>query len=113
MKEKLNTNNRYCKPLKNCSFIFAILFYLESFHTTNVCLSTEHSQLTEHSSYSFNIHKKIHHINLTSPQNSHIPLTAYPICAQRPQYSTVNQNFNFNLRRDPKKNPMSVAPMSR
>ena len=33
--------------------------------------------------------------------------------AQRPKYRAFDQTFNLNLRRDHKKFPMSVAPMSR
>ena len=32
-----------------------------------------------------------------------ISIPHLPICAQRSQLSTYDQNFNFNLRRDPQK----------
>ena len=32
-----------------------------------------------------------------------ISIPHLPICAQRSQLSTFDQNFNFNLRRDPQK----------
>ena len=38
------------------------------------------------------------------PSLSLFLLIGKPICAQRTRYSTFDQKFNFNLRRDPRKN---------